>query len=243
VARAPGCPVDGQVALADVLVRVSQLVVDFPEIDALSLDPLHAGAEGAVVERAVFRLRPAGAAPPVLAIAPYPAELTTQAQGKDETFLIRPIRPEDATAHGEFFARLPAQDVRFRFFSALRELSPEQTARLTQVDYDREIAFIAVREATRETVGVARLVQDPSDNTAEFAIVVQPDVKGQGLATRLMECLFAWARTRGVAEIVGQVLADNAPMLGFVRHLGFTLKRAPDDETVVEARMPLGGHR
>ena len=242
VARAPGSPMEGQAALADVLVRVSQLVVDFPEIDALSLDPLHAGAGGAVVERAVFRLRPSGAVAPKLAIAPYPAELTTHVRGRTESYLIRPIRPEDATAHGEFFARLPAQDVRFRFFSALRELSPEQTARLTQVDYDREIAFIAVREATRETVGVARLVEDPADNSAEFAVVVQPDVKGQGLAARLMACLFAWARARGVVEVVGQVLADNAPMLGFVRHLGFTLKRAPDDETIVEARLKLPPH-
>ncbi len=218
-------------ALADRLVRVSQLVVDAPEIAALDL------TKGGGV---VLRLRPAGTAAPKLAIAPYPAELAAPFTGGDETFLIRPIRPEDAAAHAAFFARLPPQDVRFRFFSAVRELSREQVARLTQVDYDREIAFLAVREASAETVGVARLVCDAADGAAEFAIVVQPDVKGRGLAAHLTRRLIGWARQHGVTEIVGQVLADNAPMLGFVRHLGFTLHRVPDDETVVEARLPIG---
>ena len=226
-------------AVADTLVRVSQLAVDFPQIAELFLDPLHAGPAGAAVERAGLRLRSPGAVPPQLAIAPYPAELAGHFSGRRETFLIRPIRPEDAAAHAAFFARLPPQDVRFRFFSALRELPAEQIARLTQVDYDREIAFVAVREATRETVGVARLVQDAADSAGEFAIVVQPDVKGQGLARHLMQRLFDWARVRGVTEIVGMVLAENAPMLGFVRHLGFVLQRVPDDETVVEARLVL----
>ncbi len=239
IARAPGHPAEGQAALADVLVRVSQMIVDFPEIAALALDPLHAGAGGAMAGRAVLRLRPAGAVPAPLAIAPYPAELAGRVAGRRETFLIRPIRPEDAEAHAAMFERLPPQDVRFRFFSAVRELSAEQIVRLTQVDYDREIAFIAVREATGETVGVARLVQESADGTAEFAIVVQPDAKGQGLAEQLMQRLIAWARRRSVAEIVGLVLADNAAMLGFVRHLGFTLRRAADDETIVEARLTL----
>lgn len=220
--------------LADALVRVSQLVVDFPAIATLDLALLPEGTVAAVL---VLRGTDAVAVPP--AIAPYPMELAGHFEGRHEVFAIRPIRPEDAAAHAAFFARLPAQDVRFRFFSAMRELSPEQIARLTQVDYDREIAFLAVREATAETVGVARLVRDAADGAAEFAIVVQPDAKGQGLAAHLMQRLIEWARAHGVTEIVGQVLADNAPMLGFVRHLGFTLARAPDDETVVEARLAL----
>ena len=228
-------------AVADVLIRVSQLVVDVPRIAALEIDPLRAGAAGAVAARVALRLRPADAIAPPTAIAPYPAELTGHYAGTRETFLIRPIRPEDAAAHAALFARLPPADVRFRFFSAMRELSAEQIARLTQVDYDREIAFVAVRESRGETVGVARLVQEGAENEAEFAIVVQPDAKGQGLARHLIERLFAWARTRGIAEVVGLVLADNAPMLGFVRHLGFALHRAPDDETVVEARATLSG--
>ncbi len=225
--------------VADLLVRVSQLVVDFSDIAGLALDPLRVGTERAVAAGATLRLHAAGAARKLPAIAPYPTELAAHFTARRERFLIRPIRPEDAAAHTAFFARLPPQDVRFRFFTALRELPPEQIVRLTQVDYDREIAFIAVREATGETVGVARLVQEADESEAEFAIVVQPDAKGQGLAAHLLRRLIDWGRAQGIAEIVGLVLADNAPMLGFVRHLGFALHRAPDDETVVEARLAL----
>jgi acetyltransferase len=129
--------------------------------------------------------------------------------------------------------------VRFRFFSAMRELSPERTARLTQVDYEREMAFIAIREATQETVGVARLVSDTEGSSCEFAVIVQSDMKGHGLASHLMHRLIAWARDRGLQEVVGQILSDNAPMLAFIRHLGFTVHRLPDDPEVMEARLSL----
>ena len=122
----------------------------------------------------------------------------------------------------------------------MRELSAEQMARLTQVDYDREMAFIAVREASGETVGVARLVCEPGADEGEFAVIVQSDMKGRGLATHLTQRLIDWARARRLRAIVGQVLADNAPMLAFVRHLGFSLKRMPDEADVVEVRLLLG---
>ncbi len=234
VARAglpPGIPA---APVADALLRLSQFVVDLPDLATVEL---------AWPAPPRLRLRPPGMAASRLAIAPYPAELTGTFRGARESFLIRPIRPEDAAAHAALFARLPPQDVRFRFFSAMRALSDEQIVRLTQVDYDREIAFIAIRPARQETVGVARLVQDAADGTAEFAIVVQPDAKGQGLATHLMRRLFGWAAARGVVEIVGQVLADNAPMLALMRRLGFTLHRAPDDETVVEVRCTVAAER
>ena len=226
-------------AVADTLVRVSQLVVDFPEIAELDVNPLFVDAEGVQVADAWIRLRGAGEAQGALAIAPYPAELTGQFSAGGETLTVRPIRPEDAAAHRVFFSHLPPQDVRYRFFSAMRELSAEQIMRLTQVDYEREIAFVAVREATGETLGVSRLVREPGSTTAEFAVVVLPEVKGRGLAGHLMRRLIDWARARGVTEIVGQVLADNAPMLAFVRHLGFSIHRAPDDDGVVEARLTL----
>ena len=152
---------------------------------------------------------------------------------------IRPIRPEDATAHAAFFSRLSPQDIRFRFFSAMRELSPEQTVRLTQVDYDREMAFIAVRDSTGETVGVSRLACDSDGRSGEFAVIVQADMKGRGLASHLMRRLTDWARMQGLTTVVGQVLADNHPMLSFVRHLGFTVHRMPDDPEVMEATLVL----
>jgi acetyltransferase len=221
------------------LVRISQLIVDFPEIAMLDVPSVFADASGVAAADAWLRLR--GTQEPVsrLAIAPYPAELTEHRLVGEEAITIRPIRPEDAQAHKAFFARLSPQDIRFRFFSSMRELSPEQTVRLTQVDYDREMAFIAVRDSTEETVGVARLACDPDGRSGEFAVIVQADMKGRGLASHLMHRLIEWARTRGLREIEGQVLADNQPMLGFTRHLGFSVHRMVNDPEVMEAKLPL----
>jgi len=211
--------------VAPILVRISQMVVDWGRIAGLSL----ARGEARIV------LRPVGEKA-FFALPPYPEELSEAWNG----LAIRPIRPEDAEAHAAFFGRLGPDDVRYRFFAALRSLSPEGIARLTQVDYDREIAFIAEREAG-VTVGVSRLVCDPATKYAEFAVVVEPSTKGRGLARRLMEKLFEWGREHGVVRITGQILSDNQPMLGFVRRLGFEVRQIPDDQTVVEAVYDLAG--
>jgi acetyltransferase len=231
-------PPANEEALADTLVRVSQLVVDFPEIAELTINPLFADADVLAAD-AWIRLRGAAEPPGRLAIPPYPAELAGRYEANGQSFTIRPIRPEDAAAHGEMFRRLTPDDIRFRFFSSLREMSAEQVARLTQIDYEREMAFIAVADTTGETVGVARLVRDMHGAEAEFAVVVQPDMKGRGIGRHLMERLIAWGRGEGIGEIVGQVLADNQPMLGFARRLGFSLHRKKGEEDVVEARLRL----
>jgi acetyltransferase len=214
-----------QEALADTLVRTSQLVIDFPEIASLAFE-----------DAAALVLRPPGETG-LLAIAPYPAELSETWNAGGETLTIRPIRPEDAAAHAAMFSRLTPEDVRYRFFSALRALSPERLARMTQVDYDREMAFVAIR-ANGDTVGVSRLVRD-ADGTGEFAIVVQPDMRGRGLARRLMQRLIAWGGQQGLTAIIGQVLTDNAPMLGFMRALGFTLHQMVGEPGVMEVRLEL----
>jgi acetyltransferase len=108
-------------------------------------------------------------------------------------------------------------------------------ARLTHIDYGREMAFIAVRARDEATVGVARLVRELDGARGEFAILVQPDTKGRGLARHLMERLIGWARMQGMTVITGQVLADNHPMLEFVKHLGFALHHLPDEPDIVEA--------
>ncbi len=230
-------------AAADALVRVSQVVVDFPEIACLSINPLFCDGWGVLAVDAEITLRPPGEAG-VAAIAPYPAELARPFRTRAGVVLtVRPIRPEDAEAHAEAFACLPAEDVRFRFFSPIKEMSPALIARLTQIDYDREIAFVATRpegDGRERILGVARLIRGPGqEEEAEFAIIVWPETKGTGLARHLMERLFEWGRAHGVHEVVGQVLADNAPMLGFVRALGFALRRSPEDPDVMEARYDL----
>ena len=226
-------------AVAQTLVRISQLIVDFPEIAELDVPSLFVDADGVLAADAWLRLRGPGEPLARLAIAPYPVELTEHRQVGPDRMTIRPIRPEDAAAHTAFFARLSPQDIRYRFFSAMREMPPEQMARLTQVDYDREMAFIAVNETTGDTVGVSRLACDSDGRSGEFAVIVQADMKGRGLASHLMRRLIEWARIRGLDEVVGQILADNHPMLAFIRHLGFTVHRMPDDPEVMEATLVL----
>jgi acetyltransferase len=224
-------------AVARLLVRVSQLIVDEPSIAALRLDMLHIGAATGFASPAIS-LRPPGRSAQ-LAISPYPEHLSETYVAGGQSFIIRPIRPEDAEAHKALIARLPPDDLRYRFFTSVRELSPEQIVRLTQIDYDREMAFIAVRQTDKATVGVARLVREIGDARGEFAIVVEPDVKGCGLARHLMQLLIDWGRGQGMAEIAGTILADNQPMLGFVRHLGFAIHRVPDESDVLEATFSL----
>jgi acetyltransferase len=226
-----------QDAVAEALVRLSQIAVDFPEVARLRVNPLFASAEGVLAADAALELRPAGEGA-LLAIPPYPEEWVERwTARRGEALTIRPIRPEDAQALDAHFRRLTPEDVRWRFFSQIRELPREQVARLTQIDYDREMAFIAVRQrpgGEEEMLGVSRLIREGGGESGEFAVVVQGEMKGQGLGRHLMERLFAWARAAGMTRIEGQVLADNAPMLAFVKALGFRAHRSAEDEEVVE---------
>lgn len=231
-------------AVADALVRISQLLIDHPEIAALDINPLFADAEGVSVADAWIGLRPPGERAR-FAIAAYPEELSERIVLGTDTLTIRPIRPEDAEAHTALFRRLSPEDIRFRFFNMLRELPPEQIARMTQVDYDREMAFVAVLDAETtsgigaQTVGVARLVRESGTDHGEFAIVIDPAMKGRGLARRMMQRLIDWGATQGMTEIIGQVLAENAPMLAFMRKIGARIRRLPDEPDIVEAIIPV----
>jgi len=235
-----GLALADRTAVEAALVTVSQIIIDCPEISLLDIDPLFARQSGIAIGNVRIGLRPVGEERPKLAIRPYPDELVERVVLGGRRFTIRPIRPEDAEAHARLFARLPAEDIRRRFFSAIRALTPEQLVRMTEIDYTRELALIAVEAATGETVGVARLVCSDAEGTeGEFATLIEPGAKEIGLGSVLMRRLIGWAKREGVRRIVGQVLTENTPMLAFVRHLGFSVRHVPDEDDVVEASLEL----
>ena len=139
--------------------------------------------------------------------------------------MIRPIRPEDEPAHHEFLSCCSPDDLRLRFFHLIRRLPHSEMARLTQIDYDREMAFVAVAQKSDgtgwETLGVVRTFTDLHNDKAEYAILVRSDLKGQRLGCKLMEKIIQYTRSRGTKRIVGLVLADNRKMLDLVKRLGF----------------------
>jgi acetyltransferase len=170
------------------------------------------------------------------AIRPYPEELEEWISWQGRQVLLRPIKPEDGAQHAAFFDALDSDDIRFRVFIRVRELPHSQLARLTQIDYDREMAFIATTERKPnefETLGVVRAIADPDNIAAEFAIIVRSDIKGQGLGTILLAKLIDYCRSRGTREIVGEALADNERLVGLVRRFGFTVTRSLDSNTVL----------
>jgi acetyltransferase len=155
-------------------------------------------------------------------ISPYPGELVQGAALPDGTRLeLRPIRPEDEPALVDFHGHLAASDIRMRFFAAISVLSHRRAARLTQIDYDREMALVAEDEGRPGVLGVVRFIADPDNLAAEFALVVRSDCKRRGLGRLLLTRLIDIARNRGIGTLFGDVLRENAPMLALCRALGF----------------------
>ena len=227
-------------AIVRTLVQVADMVTELPELAELDLDPLL--AIGGVVVALGARLR---LAPPrgktTLAIRPYPQELEQEVAWDGGPILLRPIRPEDGPQHQAFFHALDPDDVRLRFFSAMRELPPAQLARLTQIDYDRAMAFIATRngaDGAPETLGVVRAVTDPDNQHAEFAIIVRSDLKGRGLGYILFSKLVDYFRAHGTAEIVGDALSENLGVQKLVRQFGGVVSAHPEPG-MVRLRLPL----
>jgi acetyltransferase len=175
-----------------------------------------------------------------LAIRPYPSDLEERvALRAGRSLVMRPIRPEDEPAHSRFFQQLEPEDLYLRFFSAVRKAPHSQLARFTQIDYDREMAFIAhAPDREEETLGVVRAIADPDNKQAEFAIIVRSDVKGQGLGRALVEKMIRYCRSRGTGELVGQVLSENTPMLTLARKLGFS-SQLNREAGVLEVRLRL----
>ena len=207
------------------LIRLADLAIDLPEVIELDINPLLADADGVIALDARVVLRAVETPNPRrLAIRPYPAELERPITLRDgQTLRVRPIRPEDAPALVEAGRRTSPEDLRLRFFGAMKTLPPWMAARLSQIDYDREMALIAFdpnqAAGPQEILGVVRLICDPDNTQGEFAIIVRSDQKGHGLGYCLMQEMLAWARRRGLAKVVGEVLMENAAMLHMVSDL------------------------
>jgi acetyltransferase len=218
-------------AVCDALVAIGQMLAELPELAELDVNPLWADADGAIALDARVRVQRSAARSGVerFAILPYPAELAQTLMWDGAPLLVRPIRPEDEPLHRAFLARLQPEDMRLRFFSVRRELPRSELARLVQIDYAREMAFIALRpgaDGAMETLGVARGIGDPDNVEAEFAVIVRSDCKGRGLGRLLMERLIDFQRARGTQRLIGDVLRENRPMRELARRLGFHVDAA-----------------
>jgi acetyltransferase len=210
--------------IALTLVKLSQLVCDLEEVVELDLNPLLADAQGVIAVDARIRVaRREAANANRLAIRPYPKELERREHLVTiGAVRLRAIRPEDAPALARLAGDLTPEDARMRFFTPMRSLGAAALARLTQIDYDREMAFIAYAEEVPDRLlGVARLAADPDNIRAEFALVVRSDSHRRGLGRLLLSRLIAYAQGRGISELFGDVLAENQAMLGLCTKLGF----------------------
>jgi acetyltransferase len=232
-------------ALIDVLQRVSEIACELPEIRELDINPLLVDDQGviAVDARVVISSASNISRYGHMAIHPYPSDLTRNWQLPDGTdVVLRPIRPEDAGIEQDFVEKLSAESRYFRFMQRLEKLTPLMLARFTQIDYDREMALVAVINDGRpdaEMLGVVRYVTNPDMKSCEFALTVSDTRQRQGIGQQLMRRLMSVARDRGIEIMEGDVLANNRKMLGLTERLGFRTVRSDADMSVVTVRRHL----
>ncbi len=231
-------------AVAAALVALSELLAAEARIAEIDINPLLADAEGVIALDARIRVRaaaPGGAAN--FAIRPYPSHLAQTFDWQGRSLTLRPVRPEDEAQHLVFLTQLDPEDVRMRVFYSRRSIEHSELARLTQIDYEREMAFIATVPAAggsgEETLGVARAITDPDNQDAEFAIIVRSDLKGGGLGRRLMQCLIDYCRSRGTKRLVGTVLIENQRMRQLASELGFVVEPRVAGDNSVQVQLAL----
>jgi acetyltransferase len=218
----------GAQAIGLVLARLSQLVARHPELAELDIDPLLADAGGAMALEVRARVAPTKRKPGEhLAIRPYPRELEQALELPGLKVVLRPIRPEDAASYAELIARTGADDLRMRFFTLVRRLPAKDLARYTQIDYDREMAFVAAEDGSRDILGEVRLFTYPDAATAEFALLVRTDLQRRGLGRALLLKAIDYCRARGSDTLIGQIRTDNEAMLALARRCGMEVETAP----------------
>jgi acetyltransferase len=239
-------PAADERAIELLLVKLAQLVADCPEIREIDLNPVLADETGVIAVDARVSIAPverpvhAPSGHPRFAIRPYPKEWERHLKLSDGTaVLVRPARPEDESLFQKFFAGVTQEDLRLRFFAPLKEFSHPFIARLTQIDYARAMALVAIGEASGEMLGGVRLHANSDYDKGEYAILVRSDLKGHGLGWLLMQLLIEYARAEGIRTIEGQVLSENTTMLNMCRELGFEISHDPDDPALCDAKLSL----
>ena len=232
----------GEIALT--LIKVSQLIIDIGEVVELDINPLLADERGVVALDARLRVRAVDRpAAKRLAIRPYPSELEEKLSLPDgRGFLLRPVRPEDEPAFQGLFDKLSPEDIRMRFFAPKKTLSHPFAARLTQIDYDREMALVLAEPGVpgrSDVFGAVHIIADPDGERAEFAIMLRSDMAGLGFGPLLMRRIIDYARDKGLAEIVGDVLRENRPMLRLCDLFHFERTPMLDEPGVIEVLLRL----
>lgn len=230
-------------AINAALNAVSQLVVDFPCIVSADINPLLADAEGAIALDARIEIDPTRVEEhgpnPALVIRPYPAEWTTEVAAGDGVYVIRPIRPADVGLYPAFFEKVSPEDIRLRFLAPRRNFPDEMLKRLTQLDYDRDMAFVAVDRASGELAGVSRLSLDPDRTVGEYALLVRTDLQGRGIGWALLKQLIDFAKAEKVGRIEGIIFRENRRMLDMARDFGFTIRDHPSEPGLPLAELVL----
>jgi acetyltransferase len=242
-----GAPAAAQEAIEDILLRVSEIVCELPDVGAIDINPVVVTAKGAVVVDARIGVMPEpqpAVAYRHMAIHPYPAQLEfplSLAGGEAAT--IRAIRPEDAALERDFVHRLSEQSRFLRFMFGLQDLTPAMLSKFTQIDYDRELALIVVvagdQPGSERQIGVARYITLPDEETCEFAIVVSDEWQGKGVARQLFQWLIEVARERRLRLMTGITLRENTRMLDLARSLGFATRADKDEPELVRMTLAL----
>jgi len=224
-------PAANLLLIEEILIRLSHLVTDFPEISELEINPLIPGQDHAYAVDARVVIEPARVPPPMhLVISSYPSQHEKRTvTPKGVEILLRPVKPEDAPLLIDLFNTLSPTSIYFRFFRPIKYLSHEMLARFTQIDYDRDVVLVAMEQGTEgETMlGIVRLMGDPGATKAEFAILVGDPWQGRGVGAALLEHCLSIAADKGIKEVWGYVLPENTTMIALGRKVGFTVTRVP----------------
>ncbi|MFS2221923.1 GNAT family N-acetyltransferase [Pantoea sp. B65] len=228
--------------ISQVLVKVSNLIVACPDIQRLDIHPLLAAGDEFTLLDVTMQLAPfSGDSEARLAIRPYPHMLEELVELKDgQRCLFRPILPEDEPLLQRFIAQVTKEDLYYRYFSEINEFTHDDLANMTQIDYDREMAFVAVRQhqGESEIIGVTRAISDADNIDAEFSVLVRSDLKGLGMGRRLLEKMIVYTREHGLQQLNGITMPGNRGMVTLARKLGFTIDIQLEDG-IVGLTLPL----